>query len=134
MLTRSFTYAFVMIGVLMAGLDFPFEPAQTGVTLLTIGLPAFFLTLWARPQGKPEPLTSLLVRFVLPAAIWSMLIGVAIFAVVDFRFGSALQGTTISPNIIAYFESYTGLTYQVDQQFGLTATRTSWRRLRYRSF
>ncbi len=123
MLTRSFTYAFVIIGVLMAGLDFPFEPAQTGVTLLTIGLPAFFLTLWARPQGKPEPLISLLVRFVLPAALWSMLIGVAIFAIVYFRFGSAIQGTAISPKVIAYFESYTNLTYQVDQQFGLTATR-----------
>ncbi len=123
MLTRSFTYAFVIIGVLMAGLDFPFEPAQTGVTLLTIGLPAFFLTLWARPEGKPEPLLSLLVRFVLPVALWSMLIGVTIFAIVYFRFGAQLQGATIAPDVIARFESYTRLTYQVDQQFGLTAAR-----------
>ncbi len=44
-LTRAFTYAFVIIGVLMAGLPFPFEPAQTGVTTITVGLPALFLTL-----------------------------------------------------------------------------------------
>lgn len=123
MLTRSFTYAFVIIGVLMAGLDFPFEPAQTGVTLLTIGLPAFFLTLWARPEGKPEPLLSLLVRFVLPVAMWSMLIGVTIFAVIYFRFGARLEDVTIAPDVIARFERYTRLTYQVDQQFGLTAAR-----------
>lgn len=123
MLTRSFTYAFVIIGVLMVGLDFPFEPAQTGVTLLTIGLPAFFLTLWARPDAKPEPLLALLMRFVLPVALWSMLIGVTIFAIVYFRFGSQLQGTTIPPDVIARFENYTRLTYQVDQQFGLTAAR-----------
>lgn len=123
MLARSFTYAFVIIGVLMAGLDFPFEPAQTGVTFLTIGLPAFFLTLWARPDAKPEPLLSLLVRFVLPVALWSMLIGVTIFAIVYFRFGNQLQGATIAPDVIARFEGYTGLAYQVDQQFGLTAAR-----------
>ncbi len=123
MLTRSFTYAFVIIGVLMAGLDFPFEPAQTGVTLLTIGLPAFFLTLWARPAAKPEPLLSLLMRFVLPVALWSMLIGVTIFAIVYFRFGNQLQETAISPDVIARFERYTRLTYQVDQQFGLSAAR-----------
>jgi cation-transporting P-type ATPase E len=55
-LTRAFTYAFVIIGVLMAGLPFPFEPAQTGVTTITVGLPALFLTLWARPQAEQEPL------------------------------------------------------------------------------
>jgi cation-transporting ATPase E len=122
MLTRSFTYAFVIMGALMVGLGFPFEPAQTGVTLLTIGLPAFFLTLWARPDAKPEPLLASLVRFVLPVALWSMLIGVTIYAFVSFRFGAQLQTFSVPSDVIARFERYTGLTYQVDQQFGLTAS------------
>jgi len=123
LLARSLTYAFVIMGVLMVGLDFPFEPAQTGVTALTVGLPAFFLTLWARPHARQEPLLSSLVRFVLPVALWSMLIGVAIFAFVYFRLGTALQNVSLPPAAIARFEDYTGLTYQVDQQFGLTASR-----------
>jgi cation-transporting ATPase E len=123
LLARSLTYAFVIMGVLMVGLDFPFEPAQTGVTALTVGLPAFFLTLWARPHIRSEALLVSLVRFVLPVALWSMLIGVMIFAFISFRLGNQLQNASMPPAAIARFEQYTGLTYQVDQQFGLTASR-----------
>lgn len=123
LLARAFTYAFVIIGVLMVGLDFPFEPAQAGVTLITVALPAFFLTLWARPSAKPEPLLGSLVRFVLPVALWSTLIGVMLYTFVYVRMGDFWQNLIIPPGAIASFERYTGLTYQVDQQFGLTATR-----------
>lgn len=85
LLTRSLTYAFAIIGVLMVGLDFPFEPAQAGVTAITVGLPSFFLTLWARPTAKEEPLLPSLVRFVLPVALWSMLIGVTLYSATYFR-------------------------------------------------
>ncbi|RIK41304.1 MAG: haloacid dehalogenase [Chloroflexi bacterium] len=122
LITRALTYAFVIIGVLMVGLDFPFEPAQAGVTAITVGLPAFFLTLWARPQAKTEPLLPALARFVLPVALWSMLIGVALYTFVYYRTGLALSEAFIPPGLIARFERYTGMTYQVDQQFGLTAT------------
>ena len=123
LLARAFTYAFVIIGVLMVGLDFPFEPAQAGVTLVTVALPAFFLTLWARPNAKPEPLLGSLIRFVIPVALWSMLIGVMLYTFVYVRMDGFLQNLTIPPGAIASFERYTGLTYQLDQQFGLTATR-----------
>jgi cation-transporting ATPase E len=123
LLARAFTYAFVIIAVLMVGLDFPFEPAQAGVTLITVALPAFFLTLWARPSAKPEPLLGSLVRFVLPVALWSMLIGITLYTFVYVGMSELLQNLTVPPGAIASFERYTGLTYQVDQQFGLTATR-----------
>lgn len=123
LLARAFTYAFVIIGVLMVGLDFPFEPAQAGVTLITVALPAFFLTLWARPSAKPEPLLGSLVRFVLPVALWSMMIGITLYTFVYVRMSELLQNLTVPPGAIASFERYTGLIYQVDQQFGLTATR-----------
>jgi cation-transporting ATPase E len=110
------------MGVLMVGLDFPVEPAQTGVTFITVGLPALFLMLWARPQSKTESLLPSLVRFVLPVALWTMLIGVILFAFVFFRFGTRLQDVAVSPDVISRFERYTGLIYQDDQQFGLSAT------------
>lgn len=123
LITRALTYAFVIIGVLMVGLDFPFEPAQAGVTAITVGLPSFFLTLWARPQAKTEPLLPAMARFVLPVALWSMLIGVALYAYVYYRTSQALDAAFIPPGLIMRFEQYTGLDYGVDQQFGLTATR-----------
>jgi cation-transporting ATPase E len=122
LITRALTYAFVIIGVLMVGLAFPFEPAQAGVTAITVGLPSFFLTLWARPQAKTEPLLPALVRFVLPVALWSMLIGVAIYTTVYYRIDQAFNEALLRPALLARFEGYIGLEYGVDQQFGLTAT------------
>ncbi len=122
-LTRAFTYAFVIIGVLMAGLPFPFEPAQTGVTMITVGLPALFLTLWARPRTKQEPLLSSFVRFVLPTAIWTTLIGVTLFAYADVHVSEFLQNMSIPPSVIHVFEQYTGMSYAEGETFGLSAAR-----------
>ncbi len=122
-LTRAFTYAFVIIGVLMAGLPFPFEPAQTGVTMVTVGLPALFLTLWARPRDKQEPLLGSFVRFVLPAAVWTTLIGVTLFAYVNVHVKQFIDTVSVSQSVVKVFEQYTGLTYEAGESFGLSAAR-----------
>lgn len=121
LLTRSLTYAFAIIGVLMVGLDFPFEPAQAGVTAITVGLPSFFLTLWARPNAKEEPLLPSLVRFVLPVALWSMLIGVTLYAFTYFHSSSLIDMATSEKILemrndqlltaIELLEQYTGLSH-----------------------
>lgn len=124
LITRSLTYAFAIIGVMMVGLDFPFEPAQAGVTALTVGLPAFFLTLWARPDAKQEPLLRSLVRFVLPIAVWSMLIGVSLYAATYFRASTFLEHqTNIHPQVLARFEAYTGVTQEGSTDFTQLAAR-----------
>jgi len=125
LLTRSFTYAFVIIGALMAGLPFPVEPAQTGVTALTVGLPSLFLTLWARPKAKVEPLLPSLVRFVLPVALWSMVVGISVYAYVYFQSSRFLTSESIPPEVITRFEEVTGLTFVPGEEFGLTAARIS---------
>lgn len=124
LLARAFTYAFVIIGALAVGLDFPFEPAQAGVTAITVGLPSFFLTLWAHPGAKTEPLLVSLVRFVLPVAMWSMLIGVVLYAMIFFRASNFLQRhTDIPPAVIARFEQYLGVTQQNSANFQQLAAR-----------
>jgi len=124
LITRSLTYAFAIIGVMMVGLDFPFEPAQAGVTALTVGRPAFFLTLWARPDAKQEPLLRSLVRFVLPVAVWSMLIGVSLYAATYFRASTFLEHqTNIHPQVLARFEEYTGVTQESSADFTQLAAR-----------
>ncbi|HXV45035.1 MAG TPA: HAD-IC family P-type ATPase, partial [Anaerolineae bacterium] len=78
-LARVATTTLIIIAVTMAGLDFPFDPAQVALTTFTVGVPAFFLTLWARPRRLDEHLLSSLARFVFPVAIVTMLMGVAIY-------------------------------------------------------
>lgn len=108
-LTRVATTTLIIIAVTMVGLNFPFDPAQVALTTFTVGVPAFFLTLWAHPQRLPENLLSSLARFVFPVAIVTMLMAVAIYVI---EYNSLLdspltQGQIQSANDI--FESYTGV-------------------------
>ena len=108
-LTRVATTTFIIIGVTMVGLDFPFDPAQVALTTFTVGIPAFCLTLWARPQRLQANLLSSLARFVFPVAIVTMLLAVAIY-VIDYR--SLLTSPLTSADhawAVALFESYTGV-------------------------
>ncbi len=108
-LTRVATTTLIIIGVTMVGLDFPFDPAQVALTTFTVGIPAFFLTLWARPQRLQANLLSSLARFVFPVAIVTMLMAVAIY-VIDYR--SLLTSPLTSEDqawAVELFESYTGV-------------------------
>jgi cation-transporting ATPase E len=50
-LSRVATQMLVILTVTLLGLGFPYTPTQVGLTLFTVGLPTFFLTMWAsRPR------------------------------------------------------------------------------------
>ena len=108
-LTRVATTALIIIGVTMVGLDFPFDPAQVALTTFTVAVPAFFLTLWARPQQLEANLLTSLMRFVVPAAIVAMLMAVGIY-IVDYNalLDSPLTAANAS-RARQIFESYTGV-------------------------
>ena len=110
-LTRVATTAMIIIAVTMIGLDFPFDPAQAALTTFTVGVPSFFLTLWARPQRLNEDLLSSLARFVFPVAIVTMLIGVGIYAI---DYNSLLNSPITQDRAVQVrqiFESYTGVPF-----------------------
>jgi cation-transporting P-type ATPase E len=78
-LTRVATTTLLIIAITMLGLSFPFDPAQVALTTFTVGIPAFFLTLWARPRALPPHLLADLARFVFPVAIITMLLGAGLY-------------------------------------------------------
>ena len=51
-LSRVATQILVILTVTLLGLGFPYTPTQVGLTLFTVGVPTFFLTLWAR-RNRP---------------------------------------------------------------------------------
>ncbi len=107
-LARVATTALIIIAVTMVGLDFPFDPAQVALTTFTVGIPAFFLTLWARPQRLAPNLFTTLARFVFPVAIVTMLMGVGIY-IVDYHTVSNSPLTSTDRGWAkTLFESYTG--------------------------
>ena len=108
-LTRVATTALIIIAVTMVGLDFPFDPAQVALTTFTVAVPAFFLTLWARPQRLGANLLANLMRFVFPAAIVAMLIAVGIYTA-DYNFLLNVPLTAANAaRARQIFESYTGV-------------------------
>ncbi|HRW08979.1 MAG TPA: HAD-IC family P-type ATPase [Caldilineaceae bacterium] len=114
---RGVAYAMIIVGVMMVGLNFPFEPAQLGLTTFSVGFPAFMLTLWARPEERNEPLLPSLVRFVLPFAVWTMVLGVILYSLSHTQVMGSLGNMDIPRRGIDFFERVTGLTYGVDADF-----------------
>jgi cation-transporting ATPase E len=114
---RGLAYALIIVGVMMVGLNFPFEPAQLGLTTFSVGFPAFMLTLWARPEERDEPLLLSMVRFVLPFAVWTMLIAVILYSLSHSQVMGSIENMAIPPRAIGFFEQVTGLTYGVDADF-----------------
>ncbi|MGH2346755.1 MAG: HAD-IC family P-type ATPase, partial [Chloroflexota bacterium] len=79
-LARISTIALVIISGLVVGI-FPLAVRNSSIiTLLTVGVPSVLLALWARPGARAR--TSLahdMWHFVLPAAVFSSLIGLTVF-------------------------------------------------------
>ncbi len=116
-LTRVATQALIIVTVTMLGLGFPYSPAQTGLTLFTVGLPTLFLTAWARPV-RPHPRLLLeLARFVLPASILTAAFAVAAYTYLFTRITQGFDDPALRDRLAAEFQQYTGLTYGVDASF-----------------
>jgi cation-transporting ATPase E len=120
-LARVATSTLIIIAISMIGLGFPYEPAQVSLTLFTVGIPTLFLTRWARPQPPRPDLLRSLARFVIPAAIVTTIFGVVIYTLFYNLILNGVSQQVIPPRVVARFENYTGLTYNVDAEFGAAA-------------
>ncbi|HWM59358.1 MAG TPA: HAD-IC family P-type ATPase [Pseudonocardia sp.] len=120
-LARVATQGAVILTVTMLGLGFPYSPTQVGLTLLTVGVPTLFLTFWAPSTPPDEQLLANLARFVLPAAVITAAFGTAVYATLYRAVAQGLSTGRTPAEVIAEFESYTGLTYGTDGDFAEAA-------------
>ncbi len=116
-LTRVATQALVIVIVTMLGLGFPYSPAQTGLTLFTVGLPTLVLTAWARPGGTHRRLLLELVRFVTPAAVLTAGFAVGTYTYLYTTITDGFADPRIRDRLVTEFSKYTDLTYGVDPGF-----------------
>ena len=120
-LARVATQGVVILAVTMIGLGFPYSPTQVGLTLLTVGVPTLFLTLWARPVRPDENLLGNLARFVIPAALVTAAFGTAVYAYLYMRVSEGFSTGRTPEEVISEFERYTGLAYGSDTDFAEAA-------------
>ncbi len=78
-LTRIATLGMLIISALIVGV-FPVALRNTSaITLFTVGIPSILLAVWAHPGALPrEGLVRMLVRFVVPAAAVTSLVGLVL--------------------------------------------------------
>jgi cation-transporting P-type ATPase E len=102
------TQMLVILTVTLLGLGFPYTPTQVGLTLFTVGVPTFFLTLWARPEPPRDDLLVSLARFVIPISVLTAGFATAVYA---YLYRQITVGFTESPfpEAVALFEQYTGI-------------------------
>lgn len=120
-LSRVASSILVIIAITMLGLAFPFEPAQMALTLFTVGIPTFFLTLWARPAPVDEDLIRKLVRFVIPVSVVTMVFGVALYTFHFERVQVDVEEYRIPGFALQNFERVTGLSVADGPDFALAA-------------
>ncbi len=120
-LARVMTSIFIIVAISMIGLGFPFEPSQVALTLFTVGIPTFFLTLWARPQNENRHLFTQLAQFIMPIAVVTMFFGLALYTIFYTRVNNDLSSFSVPLRVVEQFENFTGLTYNVDDNFSAAA-------------
>lgn len=116
-MTRASVAALLIAAISILQLGFPFEPGQLALSYLTAGIPSFFLILWAQPEERPPELLHALARFVIPAALVTVVLGVALYVWFYVRVTGGFTTYHIPDDVIATFESYTGLSYSSDGTF-----------------
>ena len=79
-MVRIFSFILAIVAVGMIALSFPFGiKTSTIVTFLTVGMPPFFVTLWAKP-GKPASSEgNAFLHFVLPATLTLALASILVY-------------------------------------------------------
>jgi cation-transporting ATPase E len=120
-LARVATQGLVIVAVTMLGLGFPYSPTQVGLTLFTVGVPTFFLTMWAKPLPPDRNLLGGLGGFVIPAAVITAGFGTAIYAGLYEAVTIGFSSGRTPAEVIGEFEKYTGLTYGSDTDFTAAA-------------
>ena len=85
------------------------------------GIPALLLSLWAKPAAQLDDILPRLVRFVIPTAIVTMIVGVALYT---YEYHQVLNRVTkfdIPSRVIAMFERVTGVDYSAADKFPTAA-------------
>mgnify|MGYP001306892377 CR=1 FL=1 len=82
-MVRVFSVALLLISAVALQAGFPFSPRQISIlSSLTVGIPVFFLAIWARPEvAKEGGILKPLLHFVAPAAMTITLTALAVYLI-----------------------------------------------------
>ena len=96
-LSRAMYMAIVIFGAALLGLAFPVSPRHnTVLALITVGIPALFLAIWARPARPGLDSLRRILRLVIPPAVACAALGLPLYVVPSATATSSLARTAFT--------------------------------------
>jgi cation-transporting P-type ATPase E len=107
----------LIVALAMVDVGFPYLPKHnTLMTFVTVAIPTFMLAVWAKPgKLRKTSLVANLAHFVLPGALSVMVFGLLVYVSAVVIVASGLDSVTITPEDIASFKDFAGVTYEMSQ-------------------
>jgi cation-transporting ATPase E len=108
-LSRTFSVALIILAAGMIRLPFPTKPAHEFLySLVAVGIPTFFLAIWAKPKQPKQRLFVSVLPFVIPAITLIMMFGLVIYAAAYFAALRGLLPVEVTAEQIARYETFAG--------------------------
>lgn len=124
-LVTVFSLALLVIATAALQIGFPYSASQnTLLSFFARGAPPVALALWARPGATKSGVYQGILHFTLPAAITIALFGLAVYMGAFFLIQNDLAHIVITPEMIAGFERYAGVAYDISTPEAFRASAT----------
>ncbi|HRE46194.1 MAG TPA: HAD-IC family P-type ATPase [Aggregatilineales bacterium] len=106
-LSRAGFVSLLILACAVVGAGFPYIPTHVSLlTLLTVGIPTFFLAAWARPEVPKIRLTKAVALFVIPSAVTVSLFGLIVYLVFYLGVYQGQLNFDLRPTDTATFQRY----------------------------
>jgi cation-transporting ATPase E len=124
-LVTIFSLALLVVATAALQIGFPYSASQnTLLSFFARGVPPIALALWARPSSVKGGVYQGILHFTLPAAGTIALFGLAVYIGAFFLIQNDLAQIVITPDMIAGFERYAGVTYDISTPEAFRASAT----------
>ena len=124
-LVTIFSLALLVVATAALQIGFPYSASQnTLLSFFARGVPPIALALWARPGAVKTGVYQGILHFTLPAAGTIALFGLAVYIGAFFLIQNDLAQIVITPEMIARFERYVGVTYDISTPAAFRASAT----------
>ncbi|MBI1259436.1 MAG: HAD-IC family P-type ATPase [Chloroflexi bacterium] len=122
-LTRVGYSALFIVGISLLNLGFPFVPKHSALlSFFIVGVPTLVLAIWARPGKLPKgSLLREITHFVIPAVLVTYVFGMIIYVAAIFIALAIESQLSITPEMIASFQTYAGIPYDISTNDAFTS-------------
>jgi cation-transporting ATPase E len=117
-LPRLLSVALLINILALLGMGFPTLPTHEAfTTILTVGIPSIFLTIWAKAEQPPKRLLPKVVPFAALAMLSITILGAIVYGITFTYFLNPGHLETVTPELARWMEKFIGFTMDSPEMF-----------------